>query len=867
MNEKYFDISGVYENYTLNGDAVVNADNVTLKNLTINGRISVRGSNACILGCTVTADDNAIVSCAKDFIAKNNKINCSKNAILLQSGSQNALIAQNETCGRILASNTFNCAVILNDADAVVGEGSRNLYVIDNKADSIEVTGNKYLICDGNRCESVTNDNNTLYNGDTLQDVDARLEFGADEDLLPHTNKELFLGMERKETVNAPEYEMAPSLNEYILTEAKKGGNVIVPPGAYIANEQLFFEKVTNVAIYAYGVYHEASDYRRSVRLLDCSDMVIKGLTIGYAKVSASQMQIVDKLGDNKLLMIASAGFPQKVGLLDKETFAGHSAFIKPHNYIHWTSIGYWGSYKLVENKNGEYLNDDGTFVIELVNRDTETDYYSMLEKGEFYLSRVKGSGSDYTVSIGSCQNLLLKDTVTYGYAGALCVVMGGTSKNVLFYRHHNLAHSGYELDKETYDRYKALEEKHGVDLEVYIDEEGRYRGPDTRYGSIDATHIARSSEGLNAISSLFENACDDATNQRGYSSSLHKVIDNHDGTYSLQYKNYMAWVYYWANRRVGDTTNPGFGIAHFVKGDKIFVYASNGRTLCDTTVLNDAEIIDPNFVMYEEDFDFNGEMRHMKWVCKLMEVKVKAEDVDLSAIDGYNTEISHYTMDDKVIVDNISRNSAFFKLDNCMVRDNMGRVLIKTREGVIKNCTVRNVPNSAIKLSAEPDWGESSVPCHITIERCLLEKTSSYMGRQSNASTAPISIEGLGSSSARAIVKPGHIPAKNIKIEKNLFRNIPHDYYIAVSAVDGLTVSGNVFEDRADESSENVGKAIYLKDCMNIDISDNRYSSFARGDNTKTVVAENYLNLIGNDVEKMMPHDNLSSETEGANR
>lgn len=91
MNEKYFDISGVYENYTLNGDAVVNADNVTLKNLTINGRISVRGSNACILGCTVTADDNAIVSCAKDFIAKNNKINCSKNAILLQSGSQNAL--------------------------------------------------------------------------------------------------------------------------------------------------------------------------------------------------------------------------------------------------------------------------------------------------------------------------------------------------------------------------------------------------------------------------------------------------------------------------------------------------------------------------------------------------------------------------------------------------------------------------------------------------------------------------------------------------------------------------------------------------------------------------------------------------------
>ena len=863
MKTTYFEENGVYENEIINGDILIGNDNVTLKNLTVNGTITVTGNNVCIVECTVNASDVALVSSSKDFILRGSKINCANVAVALLEGSYNALVAENETDGSIKADSSFNCAVILNKAEAIIGENSKNLYIIDNQVKSVEVARNKHLICDGNACDSVINKGNTLYNGDTVQDVDARLEFGADEDLLPHTNKELFLGMERRETVNAPEYDTAPSLNEYILTESKKGGNVIVPPGAYIASEQLFLEKVTNVAIYAYGVYHEASDYRRSVRLLDCSDIVIKGLTIGYAKVSASQMQIVDKLGDNKLLMIASAGFPKKVGLLDKETFAGHSQFIKPRNYIHWTALGYWGTYKPVENEKGEYLNDDGTFVVELINRDQEIDYYSLLEKGEFLLSRVKGIGSDYTVSIGNCQNLLIKDTVTYGYAGALCVVMGGTSKNVLFYRHHNLAHSGYELDKETYDRYKALEEKHGVDLEVYIDEEGRYRGPDTRYGSIDATHIARSSEGLNAISSLFENACDDATNQRGYSSSLHKVIDNGDGTYSIQYKNYMAWVYYWSNRRVGDTTNPGFGIAHFVKGDKIFAYASNGRTLCDTTVLNDAEIIDPNFVMYEEDFDFNGETRHMKWICKLMEVKVKAEDVDLSAIEGYNTEISHYTMDDKVIVDNISRNSAFFKLDNCMVRNNMGRVLIKTREGLVKNCTVRNVHGAGIKLSAEPDWGESSVPCHITIERCLLEKTSSYMGRQSNASTAPISIEGLGSSDAKVTVKPGHIPAKNIKIEKNLFRNIPHDYYIAVSAVDGLTVSGNVFEDRADESSENVGKAIYLKDCMSINISDNRYSSFARGDNTKTVVAENYLNLFGSDVDKMLPRDNLSSETE----
>jgi hypothetical protein len=322
-----------------------------------------------------------------------------------------------------------------------------------------------------------------------------------------------------------------------------------------------------------------------------------------------------------------------------------------------------------------------------------------------------------------------------------------------------------------------------------------------------------------------------------------------------------MAWVYYWGNRRVGDTTNPGFGVAHFLKGDKIFVYASNGRTLCDTTVLDDAQIVDPNFVMYEEDFDFKGEMRHMKWVCKLMQVKVKAKDVDLGAIEGYNTEISHYTMDDKVIVDNISRNSAFFKLDNCMVRDNMGRVLVKTREGIIKNCTIRNVPNSGIKLSAEPEWGESSVPCHITIERCLLDKTSTYYGRNSYISTAPISVEGLGKSDAKVTVKPGYIPSKNIRIENNVFRNIPHKFFITASAVDGLTIKNNVFESECDETESSDKRAIYINGCINVNISDNTYSGHLAKDVSRAIEAKNYNDLHGSDVDGIFPKDKLPCE------
>ena len=846
----------------IRNNIVIKESNTVLRDQVIYGSVYVEADNVSIINCTVNSDGDGIISSGKYFIARNNKINARGKAVSLVSGSYNSLVAQNETNGSIEITGGYNCSIVLNRAANLIARSNKNVYLIENELkESITVSDNNYVIADENEFSNLIASSNDNANGDTLHNVDSRLDVGANEELLPHTNRELFLGMERKEYVNAPEYAVAPSLNEYILSEAKKGGTIIIPPGAYVANETLLLQEIANVAIYAYGVYHESSDYRKSLRMLNCNDITIKGLTIGYSKVSASQMQIVDKLGDNKLLMIASAGFPEKVGKLAPDVYAGHSAFIHPGERIQWTSIGYWGNYNLVDNGKGEILNDDGTFTVELVNRDAETDYYSMLQKGDFLLSRVKGGGSDCTVSIGSCQNILIKDAVTYGYAGALGVVMGGTSKKVLFYRYHNLAHSGYEIDKETYDRYKALEEKHGVDLEVYIDGEGRYRGPDTRYGSIDATHIGGSSEGLNAVSSLFENACDDATNQRGYSSSLHKVIDNHDGTYSLQYKNYMAWVYYWGNRRVGDTTNPGFGVAHFLKGDKIFAYASNGRTLCDTTVLTDAEVVDPDFVMYEEDFDFKGEMRHMKWVCKLMQVKVKAKDVDLGAIEGYNTEISHYTMDDKVIVDNISRNSAFFKLDNCMVRDNMGRVLVKTREGIIKNCTIRNVPNSGIKLSAEPEWGESSVPCHITIERCLLDKTSTYYGRNSYISTAPISVEGLGKSDAKVTVKPGYIPSKNIRIENNVFRNIPHKFFITASAVDGLTIKNNVFESECDETESGDKRAIYINGCINVNISDNTYSGHLAKDVSRAIEAKNYNDLHGSDVDGIFPKDKLSCE------
>ena len=286
----------------INENLIIKENNTILKDVTVNGSITVEADNVSIVNCTITADGDAITSSGKYLIVKNNKINAKGKAISLLAGSQNCLVAQNETNSEISATEAYNCSVILNSADRFVGRGCTNLYVIDNTLDeNNEFVNNKHLICDGNKCTTVTSCNNTLSVGDTIQDVTVRPEFGANEDLLPHTNKDLFMGMERRLTVTDPAREESLPLNEYIPSEARKGEVVIVPPGAYTVSSLLELgEEQSNTVIYAYGVYLEATDYVKCLQIKGASSLQLKGITIGYTKQSAGQMQILDMLGDNK---------------------------------------------------------------------------------------------------------------------------------------------------------------------------------------------------------------------------------------------------------------------------------------------------------------------------------------------------------------------------------------------------------------------------------------------------------------------------------------------------------------------------------------------------------------------------------------
>jgi hypothetical protein len=84
------------------------------------------------------------------------------------------------------------------------------------------------------------------------------------------------------------------------------------------------------------------------------------------------------------------------------------------------------------------------------------------------------------------------------------------------------------------------------------------------------------------------------------------------------------------------------------------------------------------------------------------------------------------------------------------------------------------------------------------------------------------------------------------------VFRNIRNDYCITLSAVQDITVKNNVFEPRSREDCDNVPGAIYLNGCMNVDIENNQYSS----NRSDAIVAKNYSNLTGIDVEGMLTED-----------
>jgi hypothetical protein len=538
---------------------------------------------------------------------------------------------------------------------------------------------------------------------------------------------------------------------------------------------------------------------------------------MGYTNVSSGQSHVVSKLGDNKVLVVPAAGYPADSYGTGDLFAAGH---LEP-----WSTMGSKGITK----------NSDGTMTVTL----NDLKAYNKIGVGDIACSRL-GSNNKFSVGISNARDIYFQDCVLYGYSEALAVKADGRdTENVTLERFHNTVHSPYEITKEEYEKYDAWEKKYNVDLEIYIDEQGRYRGSTPRVGSVDATHVISCGEGLNAVSCLFESMCDDGSNQRGSSSRLHNVKDNGDGTSTLYYKGYVSQTYYEIAVRDGAKTREETPVA-FQKGDKILVYTSNGKMLCDTVCLS-ASLYSGEILKFGSDIGLKVEYSNAVY-----QVTVSTDALDMSVLEGFDLSDNHYRMDNKVIVDNTSVASSGFNFDNVVVQNIRSRgILVKTTDATVKHCTFRNLAMTGNLLSPEYSWGESTVARNILIYKCLFDNTGFQHDDITNTTLAPISI-----SSRATKVGDYNLPIDNVTIDGCKFTNNKNRYAIHVNSAQNVRIINNTFDPIVGEAAPSrLGVSININVAKNVEISGNTFSPNANGNIQKVIKAKEYINIYGSDV------------------
>ncbi len=823
------------------------AQNTTVKNSYIDSRTAILsdGDNLTVYNSKIVASLDAITSSGEDAAINNNTVNAgiNYNGITIVS-SLNTLVTYNIISGpenAVMVQNSTNSVVLFNSCFNIAAENNTNIYIVENSlGGALILENNNYMLCDenvyhGDNDHTPTTNGNDNVNGNNLMDVTARNEVGAKEELLPHTNKDLFLDMEKKTTVKDVAGGTSLSLNDYVETEAKNKSIVIVPPGAYstaAGDPMNLTEAMSDTEIYAFGVYNEHEfvknvDYltnkkgNRILQITNTENITIHGFVMGYDYQASGQVHVLEKRDNNQILVVPAAGYSIEDGFGQSNEGVFHKSYTtKFASGQYYPALG-GSSYTFVESY------DDGTILLKL----NETTYKNM-NVGDIITCRLAGDNQQ-SISISSTTNIKIKDFTFHGYSAALAVVVGGNSTNTSLERFHNTSRSPYVIDKETYDMYAAWETQYNVDLEISIDENGRYRGAQPRICSVDATHVTGASEGLDIESCLFENMCDDGSNQRGGSSRLLDARDNGDGTTTLYIKGMVTSTYHSLDKSAGKTQvnkNPN----NFKKDDKIYVYTSKGELLCDTYCLTAAKDEDD----YAEIYDYDG----IRYFIYVKSVTVPTEAVNFEVLEGYDLSDNHYDMKNKVLVDNISYVSEGFVIDNLLVRNSTSRgVLIKTINATVKNSTFRNVAGTGNLLSVETSWGESTVSRNIVISGVLFDNTGFDTSEDIKA---PISISSLATYGNATV---DTLRSSNILITGCEFKDYGHNFGIYVNGARDVRIINNVFDP---EVGAEPGNFIKIVTALDILIENNKYK---KNDGTLEpitgILADDYTYIHGSDV------------------
>lgn len=741
--------------------------------------------------------------------------NCTVGGDLTVKDVQNCLVAQSEIGGSIFIENCYNCAIVLNSCFELYAKNCKNIFIIGNNASGgMTFEKNAHLIADRNTFAYVMDVDNICINGDSVTEIYDRAACGALRRLQPHTDKDLFVGMDKDCEIDSLPFA------DYLRHEMENNDVVIIPPGVYPISKPIYLEAAhSNTDVYAYGACIEMDEYDPILEMKGLENVNFYGLTVSYSRQSCGQIHVLEEIDPSTLLAVSAAGLDDEFGKTDPSRF--HQSFtdvFRAGEIYPWGTVN--GGYDI--EKNG-----DGTFTVKLKNLVGE------IHAGDAIVCRLAGHNK-HTVRLVDCKSVHFTDLVTYGYAAALAVVGVGTDDDISLLRWHNTNHSAPIIDREDYYRYKYLEEQYGIDLGVYIDGEGRYRGAAPLVGSVDASHVSGVRRGFDVTSSLLEAMVDDGSNQRSSSSRLADAKDNGDGTTTLTYKGYLSEVYYKMNAWLCNC-------AGFKKGDRILVYNSKGITVCDTEVLTDSEKVG------EHSFTIlNTRGEEKVYSSNLCTVLVSTKDVNFDALEGYDLTDDHYDMKNKVLVDNLSRNSAGYTFDNVTVQNTRSRgILFKTVDVTVKNCTFKNLAHTGLYLATEKEWGESTVPRDITIQNCVIDHVGFINNYDWLTFLAPISIVGPSSE-----VKRENLLCRNILIEGNKFINNDNDYSLTVSFAKNVRILGNQFAPGLHENQTKPKKVILVSSSCDVEISNNSYSPYLAADMSRKIIIQNSENVFGCDIE-----------------
>ncbi len=804
------------------GGIIMSENNTILKNATVLGCVTVTGKGSALQGCRIKAEDQAIFVAGSDIVIRDNEIDA-PSAILVEPYSERILIAENNTHGDIKIDGAVNCSVVLNKATKLTAENSQSVSLAANDfSGKVTLKNNDYLLCDNNTASIFESIGNQNTNGDNITDIHARPEYGANEAILPHVNKELFVGLPKKTCVCDANYTESVGFTEYVRREAESKSVVIVPPGAYASEEALILEAAhSNTKIYAYGVYQEKTSYGNVLTVKEAAGVEIHGLVAGYQGPSCGQCYVLEVIDDMSFTVVP-APWGEGFGHSDPEKYKGGMVNIWNEGMIYP-----WGAF------NGDYTisdNGDGTYHITLTENSTKI---GQVKKNDLLACRLAGNNLQ-SITILDSHNILLRDYTLYGYASALAAVASGDTTNILFERWTDTVKSAPVIDEKTYLRYKELEAKYGANTETYIDDKGRYRGGIPRVSSVDATHISGSREGLSVTSSVMDAMCDDATNQRASSARLASLTDNGDGTTTIQYKGCATLIYFNIDNK---PTGHGSMCQPFKAGDNIFIYASNGKTVCNTRTLTATREIGT------VDFDITEQNKTKSYSVKLCEVTVPTADVNFRAVDGYDLSDNHFRIDNKAFVDNLDRNSANYTFDNVLMSNARGRgALIKTSGVTLRNCTMRHMLHAGIMVSAEATWGESTIGTGTLVEKCLFDHTGYTNNDNVFRRYCAINISGAGDTLTEET-----LPYRDIVIRNNKFTNITHECYAYIKSAQKVTIENNIFERAKDSKFIDCPLVLDAESVMDITLKGNKYP--VEGANAYEIVkAKNYKNIIVED-------------------